>query len=301
MKNLNKLTTLVVSFALLLGCLDTLRAQTNAFAVDPATLTFSTPTGASPLPKILSVGTTSGASVAFVLQVTGGLTCTQIVNYLIGSATSTTPTQVTIGAQTTSLPAGTYNCGVTLTASGLAPKDIPITITVGGGSGTSGSLSVSTTAISLSATSGGQPATTTLRITNSSPTSAVTFTAAPTSSGWLQISTSNIVPASSSIDMQVQANPTGLAIGSYDGSIAITPTGSAAITVPVTFSVTGNPTVRVQQSGSNVTAVNFAYQTGTALPATQTLNLSSSSTTTQLTCTVSQSGGNFLWSSPPEP
>jgi hypothetical protein len=293
MKNRNKLITLVVSIALVVGCLDTLHAQTNAFAVDPASLSFTTPTGASPLPKILNVGTT-GAPVAFVLQVTGGLTCSQIVNYQIASPTSTTPTQVTVAAQTPSLPAGTYNCGITLTASGLASKDVPITITIGGGSGTSGSLSVSTTSISLSAASGGQPAATTLRITNSNAASAINFTAVPTSSGWLQISTNTSVPAAGFVDMQVQANPAGLAVGSYDGNITITPAGGTAISVAVNFSVTGNPALQVSQGGSAVSAVNFAYQIGTALPATQSLNLSSSSQTTQLTCTVAQLGSNFL-------
>jgi uncharacterized protein (TIGR03437 family) len=289
MKTLSKWTNWLPIFALLVGCLDTVSGQTNAFVVGPTSLTFNTPVGFSPSPANISVST-SGSPVNFAIATTGGVNCN--LNFLLSG--SVTPATVQVFPQTASLPAGTYNCGVQLSATGLTSLTVPVTINVGG-TGGGGPLTVSPTTLSLTGQTGTTPVNSTLTITNSNP-NPVSFTASATSTpaGWLQIT-----PISGTVtttqQIQVQAMPTGLAANTYSGTISITPAGGAAVEVPVTFTVSGNPTLQIQQNNSPVTAVNFAYQTGTALPPSQALTFTSSNTNIPLQFTVSPTGGsNFL-------
>jgi uncharacterized protein (TIGR03437 family) len=293
MKPLSRLMYLVTALMVLLGCLDTVSAQTNSFVVGPTSLTFTSIPGQSPAPQNLTLGT-SGAAVAFSVQSSANLPgCSAIT---LGGYTPITPTTVPVFVQAASLPSGVYNCTLTFTttANGGFQATVPVTITVGSGGGTSGQLTASPTTLTLSAQTGSSPASATVTLTNANPSIPVSYTAAVSSTptGWLQISpTTGTAPPNNTI--QVQANPLGLAAGqTYQGSITITPSGSTAITIPVSFTVSGNPTLQIQQGTTNVTAVNFAYQTGTALPAAQVVNLSSSNAGTNLQCTVSTSGNS---------
>ncbi len=289
MKTLRLSTYLAGALLLILGCFDTASAQ-NAFVIGPTSLTLNTATGFSPSPSTLNVATT-GNPVNFQINTTGGTNCN--LNYSTSSsvASAAAPATVTVFAQTASLPSGTYQCGATFSATGLTPVTVPININVGtGGGGSSGTLSVTPSSLTLTGSSGGPAVTSTLTLTNSTPASPVTFTASAASAqgGWLQITpTTGTVTTNQQI--QVQATPGQLAAGTYNGNITITPTGGAAITVPVSFTLSGNPTLQIQP---NLSEVNFAYQTGTQLPQSQTLALTSSSSTQNLPVTVSVSGGS---------
>lgn len=292
MKTLSNLKYWSLVIAILVCCMDTVSGQGNQFVVGPTSLTFNTPQGLSPAPQSVNVSTTLN-SVNFTIDTTGGINCP--LSYQLQS--SVTPSTVTIGVQSGSLPAGTYNCGTVFSAQGLTPVTVPSTIVVGTGGGI-GSLSVNPASLSLNAQVGSIPVNSTLTLGNSNTGTTVQYTASATSSGWLQITpTAGSVGTTSQI--QVQANPSGLAAGVYQGKITIAPSGGTPTEVNVTLTVSGNPTLQIQQGGSLLGAINFAFQTGTALPNLQTINFSSSNPNAPLQFSVSPSGGgNFLVISP---
>ncbi len=290
MKLLGKLTYFVGIFITLVSCLDTAIGQTNAFVITPGTVNVTAPVGTSAFPSNVTVNT-SGASVNFSIATSGALpTCD--IRYQ--TATTVTPSQVTVFVETAGLSVGTYACGVVFSASGLTAVTVPVNITITGSA--SAGLSVSPQSLTLSGQTGAFPVTQNLTLTNSNLSVAVSYTAQVTypsapPAAWLSVSpTSGAVPPNGTV--QVQANPNGLPSGTYSGTILITPSGAAAINIPVTFSVSGSPTLQIQQAGSTVSAVNFAYQSGTSLPAPQTLSVSSSSTSTPLQFNVAVNGGS---------
>ena len=299
MKIMKRLNSAVVVLVATLGCFDTATAQTNTLTVSPSSLTFNSPVGLIPSAQSITIGATAGA-VAFVVAPTGA-GCSYLAFSSFGGTTAPgAPVTIQLAAQTGSLPAGTYSCTLTFSGSGVPSVDLPVTMNVGSGGGTSGTLTVSPATLSLSAQTGNNPVISNLTITNSSPATAVNYavTVAATPAGWLQVTpTSGTVPPNNTI--QVQANPTGLAAGTYNGTITITPTGSSAISIPVTFTVTGNPTLQIQQNGQAISGINFFYQNGTALPAPQTVAFTSSSSTVALPFSITVNGGsNFLVVSP---
>jgi uncharacterized protein (TIGR03437 family) len=200
---------------------------------------------------------------------------------------------VNVAVQGGSLGAGSYSCSLTFSATGLASVTIPVTIQVGGSNG-SGQVSVTPTSLSFSAQTGSTPpAAQTLTLANNGQQ--LNFTATPDSS-WLQITpTSGTVPPATQISVTV--NPTGLQAGTYNGNIIIAPAGLPNITVPVTLTVSGSPTLLITQNSapvSTTTGLQFYYQVGTSLPAAQIVNFASSNSTTPLQFSVSSTGANFV-------
>ena len=99
---------------------------------------------------------------------------------------------------------------------------------------------------------------------------AVSFTTqAVSSGGWLSVgSTSSTAPAT----LNVAVNPSALAAGTYNGSIAINSTNAAngSLTIPVTITVIAAPLLT-----ASPTQLTFNYQAGGQLPPVQTLSLTS--------------------------
>jgi len=89
---------------------------------------------------------------------------------------------------------------------------------------------------------------------------------------WLLVSsTSGTTPT----NLSITANPAGLAVGSYTGTVTITATAGTVANSPQTFSVTLNV---VSSSTLNVsaTSLTFAQSTNGGAPAAQTLSVTSS-------------------------
>lgn len=273
---------------LLAVCLPCLGTAQNSFQANPSSLTFTVPTvGTNVAPQTLSL-TTTGASANF--SITSSFN-TPGCNYLaVSPTTSITPNTITVGVQSDRLPAGTYSCSITVSSGSGGPSalTIPVTINVGAGSGASGNLSVSPTALSLAVPNGFSAATASLTLTNVTATGSAGFSIT-TNQNWLTVSpTSGNV--TSTLAVQVTANASGLSSGVYSGSVILTPSGgSAAIVVPVTLTVSGGPSVQLQQNGSSISAINFVYQTGGGQqPGGQSFTLASSDGSA-IACTISQS------------
>jgi uncharacterized protein (TIGR03437 family) len=131
--------------------------------------------------------------------------------------------------------------------------------------GTSTSPSLTFTAPSLNATVTQQ----TLSIAGTSGEGTVEFTvAASTTSGgsWIQLNTTAGAEYPTPLSLTVSINTTGLAAGTYNGTITITPVGGTAVSVPVTLTITGAPAISVSTS-----PLSFSYQAGGSTPPTQTV------------------------------
>jgi uncharacterized protein (TIGR03437 family) len=135
------------------------------------------------------------------------------------------------------------------------------------------------------------PAAQTLSISSSTSVIVYSLSVSATANGitWLSAS-----PASGTIPgtVTVIAAPTGLAIGSYSGSITITGSGAGTgTTIPVTLNVLGTPGLK-----ASPLTMTFTAPAGTTSP-TQTLQITSSDGQTPIPFTVTgvaNNGGTWL-------
>lgn len=283
MTSLKKLTYSVVVALLLLGCSDTLSAQLVA---TPGQIVFNAQPGANPAPQTLQLSTGAGQSVPFAIQVatsSGG----QWLSISPGSGN--TPAQILVGATSAFLASGSYNGVITITSSGVSnsPLSVPVTLNIGS------QLASSPTSISFNYQSGGAIPNPTSIAVNSTSGSGVGYTAsAQTTSGgtWLLVNpTSGTTPGT----VNVSFNPSGLSAGTYSGTVhlAAAAVGTAALDVPVTLTISANPTLSVTPSGG----LSFAYQTGTSSPGAQTLTFATNGGAVQFNLSPqTTSGGSWL-------
>ncbi len=187
--------------------------------VSPSSLSFAaTAGGASPGSQSLSL--TASPNTTFTASVSGG-------SWLkVAPSSGTTPATLTVSSSVTGLSAGTFGGTITVTGNGRTVS-IPVTLTVNPAS----TLSVSPTTLSFSATSGGaSPGSKSLTLTASPNTP---FTASVNSGSWLSVSpATGTTPATLTVNSRV----TGLAAGTFSGTITVTGNGHTSI-VPVTFTV----------------------------------------------------------------
>jgi uncharacterized protein (TIGR03437 family) len=270
----------------------------------PATLSFSQVTnGATPSAQTVSIGGTSNTSgsVSFstsVSTISGG-------NWLsVTPTTGTAPGTISISLTSVaaSLTAGTYSGSVVVYGAGTANLNgaltIPVTLTVTAAP----TLTVSSAGLTFSGTvSGTNPATQTISVTAPSAINSVTFTTAvATTSGgnWLTVSGPGTTPST----LTVGANLTGLAAGTYNGTITLTPSGGAAasvVNVSLTVGAQVVPTltnvinaasgVNGNVSPGEIVSI-FGIGLGPVSPAGLTLNAQGNVTTTLAGVSVSFNG-----------
>ena len=151
----------------------------------------------------------------------------------------------------------------TLFITGSITVQVPVTFTVG-------SLGVSPQSLQFNYTlnSNSFPAAQTLSLSGNP----VGFTAAPSTSERRELAarlapTSGTTPATLSVQLNTQVVST-LTAGTYNGSVTVTPANQAAISIPVTLTVSGPAAVTV-----NPASLTFNFQTGQANPATQSITV----------------------------
>jgi len=229
------------------------------FTASPASLSFTYNAG-GPAPANQSFALSSG-SVGASFAASTGANWLVIVSGVLGS----TPATVTVGViNYSTLAAGTYTGTVTITpVNGGTPLQIPVTLTV------SAAPLVSSTpsALSFNLATAGSKSSGQQTLTIASTGGAAHFTTAASTvsaTGWLTVTpTAGDTPAS----VTVTANASGLVAGVYTGTVTIVPSVGAALSIPVTLTVTGGATLAV-----NPTALSFNVQTGlTPTPLTVSL------------------------------
>ncbi len=243
---------------------------------------FSAATNGTPPDQTVTVSTNTGAAIPYTL--TANAPWITLLNN-----TGTTPGSTTIRVSAAGLAVGLYSGTLTLSAPGASNNGttIPITLTVGTSNQT---LLLSPTSLSFVAQVNGTPPPS-QSVAVSSSTGAATPYTVTSNQGWLQgIAATDNTPG----NVAVYVNPVGLAAGTYTGTLTVFSSGFTS-TVPVTLEVTSGPLLRLSQQ-----SVTFNHQTGQALPAPQTI-LVTSSTGAAVAAGVSvttASGGNWLAATP---
>ncbi len=213
-------------------------------------------------------GTLSGLSVS--VSYGGG-----VAGYLTASLNSTTaPATLTLQASGTGMTVGSHPATVTVQSpvatNGSVSISVTCTVTA---PATNPAIGLSNTSLAFAAqTTGAEPPVQTVSVTNAG-TGSLTGLAAAVSyqsgqpTGWLSASLSaTTAPAT----LTVQASKTGLAAGTYNGTIAVTSSvaNNSPQTVAVTFTVTQPPAI-----GLSETSLSFA-SVGAGVPAAQPVTVS---------------------------
>ena len=240
-----------------------------ALQLNPTALFFAYEIGqAQPVSQGVTVTSNSGQlNYTVASQTTSGQA------WLNASASSgTTPGNFAVGVSTAGLTSGTYNGAVNVTANqgNSTAETIPVklvvsntallvvspgslTFSIPAGSGTSSFQNVAVTS------------------TDGSPISFNVGAATSTGSNWLLASTATGTTAAL---LSFSANPNGLAIGTYSGTITITATtpniADSPLTIPVTLNITPTATLGVSPA-----SLSFTQALNGGAPASQTLTISS--------------------------
>jgi uncharacterized protein (TIGR03437 family) len=234
--------------------------------VQPQQVSLAAPAGsASPAVQTVTVvgGGAFTASVRYLGATTGWLSVTPM--------SGTAPATLSISAQGSGLPAGSYLGQVTVSSGGLGAV-VNVFFNVGSGSGGGSFVTDASTLTFLG--QGGAAILPSQKLTVNSAkgvTDRAGFNVFASSSGnWLSVSPSaGTTPAS----LTVVAVQSGLRAGTHTGTITITPAGGGNPTiVPVTLTAAGvgepNRTLTLTQ-----TAVNIRYQTGGSIPPLQVVSV----------------------------
>src|SRR5579883_2023105 len=239
----------------------TVTSVTPSLTLSPTTLNYASQLGGSaPAAQNVSVAS-SGTALSYTVATSATwLTATP--------ASGTAPGSISVGINTSGLAAGTYNGTVTVTAAsaGNSPQRVNVTLTVTAPGLPNLVLSPNTLTFGY-VTGASPPATQSVSVSSSG--SALSYSVT-TSAGWL-----SATPGSGSTPgtLSVSVNPSGLAVGTYNGTVSITSAGAA--NSPATVSVTFNVLASTPRLRLSPGAFTFSYVVGGVQPGPQTLNVSS--------------------------
>ena len=235
----------------------------------------------------------SGLDVAASAGTFTAGTGTKVLN---GEITHTTPSSTHSWTFSWTAPTVTTNTAVTFWGAsidnyggGTGSTTLNITVTA---PAAKPNLTASPTSLSFAYTIGGTaPAAKPISV-GSSTSTVLTYTAAASASAnWLSAIGGGNTPG----NVSVAVNPTGLAAGTYNGSVTLTSAGAgnSPMTVPVTLTVTAAPPPPTTSLTVSPATLSFAYTTGGTAPAAKTVAVGSSSSTA-LAYTVAATGGSWL-------
>jgi len=262
-------------------------ATTPTLTVSPLSLSFTYQTGGStPAAQPVTLSSSSALNYTAVSSA-AWLNATP--------ASGATPASLSVSVNPAGLAVGNYSGTLTVTASGASnsPQKIAVSLAVTSASSGNPSLNVAPGTLTFTYASGSTTSgTQTLSITSTG--AALQITAAASGGSWLSVTPTT---GSTSVTVKVSANPTGLAAGTYNGTITITSTGAANTpqTIPVKLVVsssTGSGRLRIWPTRG----VYFDYQSGQSDPAPK--NVRVMSTGAPLSFTAAVHGGNWLSVSP---
>jgi uncharacterized protein (TIGR03437 family) len=267
-------------------------STTPLLVVNPSSLAFtSIVSGAGSTQNLVVTSTDPSSNIVYTTAEAtsnGG-------NWLaVSSSGSTAAGQniVSVSVNSGLLSAGTYTGTITITATtaGIAnsPVTIPVTLQV-----TSGTLSVSTNSLGFTFIPGGStPVAQTVQVSGSG--SALNFTVAAnsgtTGTNWLSVTpTSGTTPGA----ISVSVNPTGLAAGTYGGSVVVTaPNASGSPqTIQVTLAVNAGT---ITASPAPAAGLTFTQGAG-GISAAQTITVSSTPVSVSFTATATTTGNSGNW------
>ncbi|MBV8817943.1 MAG: BACON domain-containing protein, partial [Acidobacteriaceae bacterium] len=214
----------------------------------PTQLTFtSAGNGVTVSPQYLVVSATNGSAVSYTAS------ATSTGNWLTVSPPSgTTPQALTVVVNAANLALGTYAGFITITSQSNAVT-VPVTFNINAPGASP--LTASASQLSFNFQTGNTVPQSQPLTVNSTSSGGTTFSAtAVTNNGgnWLTVSPSLSTTGST---LTVAVNPATLSAGSYFGSIALNPPGTAGLVVPVNVTVSAPSTLT-----ATPTQLSFAYQ-----------------------------------------
>jgi uncharacterized protein (TIGR03437 family) len=262
-----------------------LNLTTGPISADQSTLGFTQAAGGT-APASQTVNLTSSVSPTdfFVTAYDGGL------GWLSATVTQGRKSgTATVSVNGPNLTPGTYQGRVIIgqNFASNSPLIIPVTLQV-----TAGAISAPTTPLMFTAAYS-STSNLTANVAVTSTPGALSFSVATSTNNtgnWLTATPANgTTPAT----VQVAVNPTGLAVGTFNGSVTITSAGAAGspITIPVTLSVVTPQTLTVAPSGP----LSFTYTVGQAIPSGQTLQVQAGASAIPFSVTTQTSSGGSTW------
>ncbi len=183
-------------------------------------------------------------------------------NWLSVTGGSDTPATLQVGVNATGLAAGIYGGSITLTSPGYAPAIVPVGLVVT----SAPQLKVFPSPLTFSFQQGGATPPPAQSLTVDSSSGSLSFAAVGDNNSWLSVTGGGNTPGS----VSVLVNPTGLAPGTYQGTVSVT-SGQAAnspVAIPVTFTIAAGPTITAQPA-----SLSFTYTQFGALPAVQSVGI----------------------------
>jgi uncharacterized protein (TIGR03437 family) len=247
----------------------TVSVAPNSITASPAMASFSQVLGGA-APSAQTVQLSSPSPTNFTASATS--------TWLTVTPTSgTTPASLTLTVNPAGMAAGTYQDTITISG-GSAPVTIPVSLTLSNDTfvPTPASLSFKQTVGTTT------PSSQTVQLTSSAPRNYI----ASATTNWLSVSPAiGITPAT----LTITANATGLAVGSYMGSITVNGAG-APLSIPVTLTV-----ATAAGAVFNPASLVFSFTTGGQTPAPQTVAVTSPASDFAFTATaIASNGGTWL-------
>jgi len=234
-------------------------------AANPAAVTLSNvpPGGATASTSQVQVTSPSGTAQTFTIGATtaGGGNWLSVLANGTAVTSATTPVTLTISVNSQSLqPGTTYTGTVTLTPAGGTALQIPVSVTTSAQPTVSAAPAAGGSSLSFSYRAGDNtPSPLSISVTGGSGL-AFTATAKSDSGNWLSVSPlAGTTPAT----LSVSISPSGLAAGTYNGSITVAGTGGATgtSTIPVSLTVTA-PLPTITQLGNSASYVGGSISPG---------------------------------------
>jgi len=263
-------------------------SSTGALTLSASSLTFSgAVNGATPSNQVLTVtapSTSTYFTVSTAVQTGNWLSVPSSCSYCYGSQSY----NLVVAVNQSGLSAGTYQGTITLNTNGTL-QQVTVTLTVGT-SGGSGNINATPGSVTFTAqVNGSAPAGQTVTVASTSGLAVgYVYTLTPVGS-WLSASAggatlSNGQGLTTPTTLTVNVNPSGLAAGTYTGTITLSPNGGTAFTISVGLTVQNNV---VSASPSSLT---FSYTAGSTAPSPQPVTVSSG--TAGLAFSAQVSAGN---------
>lgn len=210
--------------------------------VSPPSFFFTTQQGTNPPAQQLIVTNGGTGTLIYSLFVSG--TWLRADGSPTGFQNHTAPDTTTISVNTQGLDTGTYIGQLTLTASGVTPATVPVTLTVT--APPQPLIHVNPASFSFTAEQGTNPPSQNLAVTNGGAGTLVYslfVTASP--SGWLLAngSPSGFLNHTAPDNVTISVNTGGLPPGLHVGQLTLTASDAPTVNVPCTLTVTFNPPI----------------------------------------------------------
>ena len=258
----------------------------NNITVSPSALNFTyTVGGTAPAAQPITVsGTPAGLAFTAVTATTAG------GSWLVAAPVSpgTTPGSANVSVNTNGLAAGKYTGTVTIGANLATAQVVAVTLTVT----SQPTITLNTSTLTFNYQIGSTaPAAQTLTITG---TTGLAFTAT-VGSGTPWLSAAPVSPRTAPGSASVSVSTSGLAAGTYNGTVTIAATGATSQPVSVTLVVT-QPALTV-----NTSSLSFTYQIGGTNPNPQTLTITGTTGLAFTATAATTTGGSWLSATPVAP